>query len=498
MLVAVLVVLAFALVSVGISNLNFTTRLDTLEQGRALSESVIALACDSLRLDPTLGTVSNRGGLLEMKPRSGLGRARLTFDPLLAASLEIPCSTNNLSGSAAVPGWGRPVPAATVHLIGCSTVGGVTRNVEILLEQPAFPYAISSGGPLKASGNLLVGALRTGADPTEVDLDVDALQPADLLSNDGGTDSLTLGPNSIITGDVRSAGDVTIDPLGSRVGGEVKSHSAPVTLPQLDLAQYDPQGRSDLQQLSQSRLSSPVLVGWARRQGDLDVQDGLVLDQGVLFVDGDLTVNGGIHGVGAVFVTGDTVLKGGSRLTSDNQVALVGGGEVRLQAPGPPDSSYFQGMVYSGGDFRANQITVVGALVSRGSVRLNGVNLVQRPESTRMDLEPGALSELTLSEGQSVYRIPVRFDSPTYSVQNPITLELQSGLTRDQAVDRVLLVLGQIAPQAQVPRSDVEAGLDGLASAPPPSPQDTLQLDLSKFLPFEQRMHILMWKQQPE
>lgn len=494
MLVAVLVVLAFALVSVGVSNLNFTTRLDTLEHGRALSESVIALACDSLRLDPTFGTVANRGGVLDMKPRTGLGSARLTFDPILAVQLGIPCSTNNLEGSAAVPGWGRPVPAGTVHLIGCSTVGGVTRNVEILLEQPAFPYAIASGGTLESSGNLLVGALPEGSDPTVTDLEPDGLQPANLLSND----ALVLGPNSMITGDVRAVGDVTIDPLGSRVGGQVKVHSSPVTLPQLDLSSYDPQGRSDLQQLSQSQLSSPVLVGWARRQGDLDIQDGLVLDQGVLFVEGDLTLSGGVHGVGAVFVTGKATVRGGSRLASDNQVALVSGGDMRLQAAGPRDSSYFQGMVYAGGDFRANQVTMLGALVARGSVKLTGVDLVQQPESTRMELQPGALSQLSLSEGQSVYRIPVRFDSPTYSVQNPVTLELQSGLTRDQAVDRVLLVLGQIAPQASIPRLDVEAALDAVASAPPASAQDSLQLDLSKFLPFEQRMHILMWKQKPE
>ncbi len=85
MLVAVLVTLSFALAGVGVSNLSFTTRLESLEQGRALSESVVALASDHLRTDVTFGTPANRGGVLEMRPRIGPGRALLTFDPLLAA-----------------------------------------------------------------------------------------------------------------------------------------------------------------------------------------------------------------------------------------------------------------------------------------------------------------------------------------------------------------------------------------------------------------------------
>lgn len=500
MLTAVLLTLAFALAGVGVSNLSFTNRLDTLERGRALSESVIALASDSLRTNADFGTAANRGGLLEMLPRSGPGRALLTFDPALASQLKIPCSVNNLTGTAAVPGWGRPVPPASAHLVGCSTVGGVTRNVEVILQVPPFPYAISSGRSLKSSGNLLVGALPPGADVMTADLSEDGLQPANLLSNGSGPGSLALGPNSIITGDVRSAGEVSIDPLGSRIGGQVKHHSDPIDLPRLDLSDYDPvrQGRSNVRELTDSRLSNPALVGFVRRQGDLDVRDGLVLDNGVLYVDGNLDIKGGVHGVGAIFVTGDTTVKGGSNLASDNQVALLTGGAVKILGGGPKDSTFFQGMMYSEGDFHANSITIVGALVAQGDVKLTGSTLVLQPEAAKLEMSPSAMSELTLTDGIEIYRIPVRYDAPTFTVQNPITLVVQSGLTRDQAVDQVDLVLDQIAPSNKVQPADIQAAVDSLRSSPPSPSQDRVSVDLSKFMPLEQRIRIVLWRQKEE
>lgn len=496
MLVAVLVTLSFALAGVGVSNLSFTTRLESLEHGRALSESVVALATDQLRTDVTFGTIANRGGLLEMSPRTGPGRAILTFDPLLAAQLSIPCSTNNLAGDVAVSGAGRAVPPASAHLVGSATVGGVTRNVEILLQMPAFPYAVAAGGSLRSNGNLLVGSVPAGTDTTSLDLRLeDDLGPGNLLSNAPGSSSLVLGPNSRVTGDLRAGGEVLVDPRGSRVRGQVKQNLAPVSLPRLDVRDYDPvaQGRSQVRHLAMDELSDPALIGFVRRQGDLRIRDGLALDNGVLFVDGDLRIDGGVHGVGAIFVTGATVLHGGSSLASDNQVALVSGGDVRIV--GGPDS-HFQGMLYSDRDFRATHVMVVGSLIAQGSVVLNGVTLVQTPQATAIDLVPGGLSELALPGG---YRIPVRFDNPTFTVQNPLTLESQSGLTHEEAINRVMLVVEQVAGASTVPtREEVDTALRGLVQAPPPAPVDPLQLDLSRFLPFEQRMRITLWRQQQE
>ncbi len=494
MLVAVLVTLSFALAGVGVSNLSFTTRLESLEQGRALSESVVALASDHLRTDVTFGTPANRGGVLEMRPRIGPGRALLTFDPLLAARHSIPCSTNNLAGDVAVPGWGRSVPPASSHLIGCATVGGVTRNVEILMQMPAFPYAVAAGGSLRSNGDLLVGSVPAGTDPTTLDLRFEEeLGPGNLLSNAPGSSSLVLGPNSRVTGDLRAGGEVLVDPRGSRVGGQVKQNLAPVSLPRLDVRSYDPvaQGRSQVRHLAMDELSDPALIGFVRRQGDLRIRDGLALDNGVLFVDGDLRIDGGAHGVGAIFVTGDTVLHGGSSLASDNQVALVSGGDVRIVG-GP--NSHFQGMLYSDRDFRATRVMVLGSLVARGSVVLNGVTLIQAPQATALDLVPGQMSELALPGGT---RIPVRFDNPTFTVQNPLTLESQSGLTHEQAISRVMLLVEQVAGAAAVPtRDEVDAALRALAQAPPLAPIDPVQLDLSRFLPFEQRMKVTLWRQQ--
>jgi len=144
-----------------------------------------------------------------------------------------------------------------------------------------------------------------------------------------------------------------------------------------------------------------TLSGFSRYRGTdhdgrpLVVDGSLRLDGAVLYVDGGLVVKGGLEGKGALFVTGAAAVEKGARITSDNELALVAGGDVTLTGTGR-DRSAFQGLVYAGGDFRAEQITLLGSFVANkqgastdiGShMRLKNATLIQTSGAADMTVD---------------------------------------------------------------------------------------------------------------
>ena len=97
------------------------------------------------------------------------------------------------------------------------------------------------------------------------------------------------------------------------------------------MGEFDPlaQGKSNVRELGDAWVESPVLGGYVRREGDLTVRGDAHLDGAVLFVDGDLDIRGGLEGRGAIFVTGSTRIVGSANLRTDNAASpAVSAGEV--------------------------------------------------------------------------------------------------------------------------------------------------------------------------
>lgn len=121
-----------------------------------------------------------------------------------------------------------------------------------------------------------------------------------------------------------------------------------------------------------------------------------MLDDAVLYVNGDALIRGGIQGKGAIIVNGDLTLDGASSLQASTQLALVSQGDLRVSGNGR-NSSFFQGLIYTEGDFYAEDVTLVGAFAANrqnvsptepGSrVRLKDSRLVQYPEYATFDLD---------------------------------------------------------------------------------------------------------------
>lgn len=384
LVVSVVSTLAFTVAAASLAHLNYTTRVSNGEQAQNLADSTISLAIERLLTTADFGANRASDASLELKGDRGVGR--LSFNQTVARDWGIDYSTNNLEGSNPVLGVDvqRPIPKAATQLIATATVGGVSRTVETVLYVPPFPYAVACAGPFHSTGRLEVGAVNQLASIQSLtELDPARLLAAHLASNAVGEQAMVLGPESIIRGDVRSAGQIQMDNT-VEIDGEVRSGSDPVSIPKENVASYDPEllGKPNLQILTPGTVAAPTYQGFAKVTGDMTVDNGLRLDDGVLFVNGNLVVNGGLQGSGALFVTKNLTITGSSTLSTDNTVAIMAGGDVSMVGGGSY-SSAFQGLMYTEGNFTARQISLMGVFIQNNpnaTVEISDAKLIYAPE----------------------------------------------------------------------------------------------------------------------
>ena len=345
--------------------------------------------------EAALADVSER---LLREPEFGIGRmpdhsvevefeqsvARVTFHEQTASAQGIPLSTSNRFGIEPIEGWDSSVvPHHSVQVYAVGESGGVQVFLESVISVPEFPYVVASSGPVQSSGALTVGVVEAFEDI----LIPEALRPAALAAN--GKVNITGQAN--IIGSLESTSSIV---LGDSVNvrGEVRPLSEAVTLDDLDVASLRPTASVPL-----PGPDSPRIAGRYHHNGpELNITGGLELDDGVLYVNGDTHVSGGIQGKGAIVVNGDLTIEGSSSLAAETQIALVSQGDLTISGRGP-ESSFFQGLIYTEGDFLAQDVTLVGAFVANrkpvsstnpGSrMELHNTRVVSFPEYGTFDLE---------------------------------------------------------------------------------------------------------------
>jgi hypothetical protein len=200
--------------------------------------------------------------------------------------------------------------------------------------------------------------------------------------------SVELKKGARVTGNAVSRGGVLLEDEAV-VEGSILPYSGQIRLPRIDVVSLDPvsQGMPDVVPLP-AFVTSPRLTGFNRSNGDVTVNGDLELNDAMLYVDGDLRVSGGIEGHGVVVAKGSTSVDEGGSMTGTGAAALVSGGDVTLHGQGAEQSA-FSGLIYSGGNFKASNITLVGAFVgggTRSEVLLDSANLLHVPGYTRMEL----------------------------------------------------------------------------------------------------------------
>ena len=169
------------------------------------------------------------------------------------------------------------------------------------------------------------------------------------------------------------------------------------------MTSYDPEasGKPNLQKIPPGSNVSPVIEGFAKCTGDLNVSGGLKLDGGVLYVDGNLNVDGGIRGKGALFVTKGLKLYGSTQMETDNKVAVLAGGDVTIFGSGQ-ESSLFQGMLYNEGSFTAQHITLMGVFIQNkegAPVEISDSSLYYQAGQSKLDVSIKSTGPPDLSKG---------------------------------------------------------------------------------------------------
>lgn len=392
----VVVTLLLVLSSASVARLTMAARSRGEAQARYAAESALARAAAAFLEDRPRSDGATPADLVLEDPETG-SSARLTYRP----DAGLPYSVNNWDKDTSRTGWGGfTVPGRSLHLVAVGRSRGVERVLQTVLHIPPFPYVIASSGVVRSDGGLRVTGVADARDVTLKD-GVLTLAPeketsGHVASNGTGDPALLLGPDTEVTGDVRSAGKISLDPA-ALVRGEVRPEVDPIGIPGLDLRSYDPATRPGLQTLTEPTYPNGTytdrltLEGFVRRAGDLEVTSkGLLLKGAVLFVDGNLKVSGPVEGRGALIVTGRCQLIGGATLSTDNEAALLVGGDVEIRGAGR--QSTFAGLVYTEGNFTAEDITLVGAFVANhaggSAMQMTRVNLVSLPGVTEFSVAP--------------------------------------------------------------------------------------------------------------
>ncbi|MEW6283528.1 MAG: hypothetical protein AB1758_33265, partial [Candidatus Eremiobacterota bacterium] len=392
-------VLAFCFTT--LYNFTHTKRLENRMRAQEQADQVLEYAFDRLKQQPAFGKAGAPGSTLErtVSQAGAEVTGRVTFDPEAARQLRIPLSVNNLEGNASVLGVdGIAVPAHAAHVVAVGESGGVRSRVDYLVHMPRFPYVIAASGRVQSRGGLLVASTES-LSPGGQNFNAAELSPGHLLCNSPEARAVALsGAATRVTGDVRCAGGVQLLG-GARVEGELRQRATPEVLQRVDLESYDPAGRAGLVPL-QEVYGSRTLRGFGRRQGDLVCTGNLALENALLYVTGNLTVQGTITGKGVVVVLGQTRLEGGAFLSGSNLCAVLSRGNLTVSGNGQGrDRSFFRGLIYTEGDLTARDVTLVGALVGHGGpgsgMQLDNVNAVHDPAAVKVEIDYPVLNGAT-------------------------------------------------------------------------------------------------------
>lgn len=383
---AVFAVLTMTLVAMAVQHLFFSSLVQQQQAARNLAEAVLYQALIEVLRSPNQSYGARALASEQVTVAGGVygnqARGRVTFHPQTAHDQGLPLSINNFSGTGLRTGHGdRQVPANTLHLVARGECGSARKTLEMLYYIPPFPNALASEGPVRSLGGLLVAGVK---DPEKFPGNYDQVAPEDrspshVMSNFDGPAAVDLGPGANIQGNVGAVGGVKLDP-GVIVAGAVRQHMEPQPLPDLDLdAIFSSLNSQYGKDILPSTIPNDYQLSWnAQCDTDLHVRGSLQLNNGVLFVRGNLTVDQGVKGEGAIFVGGETLIRRGSDLLASDQVALVSRRKITLQGNGR-NSFYFQGLLYSEEEILANNMTVVGAVIARAALELNEVNLINAP-----------------------------------------------------------------------------------------------------------------------
>ncbi|MEW6284482.1 MAG: hypothetical protein AB1758_38060, partial [Candidatus Eremiobacterota bacterium] len=396
----VLGLMAITMASVFTTNLNFSQA--ALNGDMALHEAEAGLA----ELMQTMAQDEDYGLAGETVTRTntpGMRPSEAYHVVTFQSGGGFPHSVNNKAGTATTGYLGRPVPPGRVLVYSTGYCRGQYRTIEAVLEQPPFPYAVAVSGRLDSPTPLRVEGVASFTDFVNGNLN----KPGHLACNSNQGMSIASDPNNptTILGFARSTGPVSVA-SPSLVRGGLKPMSAPLTLPQVDVTQFDTQNQAGVVTPSQYTFTQDMTLQGVYYFGqNVAYQGKVTMMDSVVYVNGDLHLARGVEGVGALMTTGAITLDAGTPLDPNsppvvtqsgvsttlqgmNNVALLSRGPLTIN--GTDQSHLVQGLVYSETGVVASNITVVGNVVvnnptpGQGDTTLSNVRIVGNPAASQI------------------------------------------------------------------------------------------------------------------
>lgn len=347
----------------------------------------------------------------------------ITFD----SGSSFPHSTNNTDLAHNSGSLGRTVPDGKIHLVSTGYCKGQYRVVECLVERPPFPFGLAASGPIHSKDPLKVKGVYTLSDYQNGNEE----RPGHVLSNSAeGIKIEQVSPPvpTEISGFVKSVGPVDIEQPATVRGG-IRTGADLSTLPSIDIDAFRNQGQPGVVTIIDNNFSKEQNLdimyyhpGPALRYGSQ-----VNLKNGLIFCEGDLTIDGPVTGEGLIITKGKATFNSGTSLSGDNRMAVLSGGDMTIRG----NNNYFSGLVYCEGNLDASDITIVGNTIvnsaDNGAVDLKNVTVVANEETADMTITVTSSTQAKASSTGGNFPFPLQWNNGRmgvnpYSGQDPGTL----------------------------------------------------------------------------
>jgi hypothetical protein len=201
------------------------------------------------------------------------------------------------------------------------------RKVQVTVEREAGSYnALGSDGPIKMDGKVFINGISSILDPK--------LESGNVHTNYSGVENAIEGLGSLI---LSMSGQCSA-PNKSKIAVDIPDSQKKESSQNLQSIDKEsllgPIRRNE--NVTNSIPSSGLITQNTHMSGDVIINGLVDMAAGtILYVEGDLTINGGIQGSGTIVVDGKTTLRGTTELKTNNTEGLVlySGSDVTIAHP---------------------------------------------------------------------------------------------------------------------------------------------------------------------
>jgi len=406
MIVGVILVISLGMTSV--SMLQLTSAVNSVNQmkARMAAESEMNKALLAFIRNPEFG--KDGGSDLWADEYTGTS-GRVSF-----SQKDSFFSTYNLEGTSAVAGWNRrSVPPNSVHVISTGDCGGTRKCMEMIVKKELFPYALATTSRIETQNTPL---WVEGVKNTSSFLSGIKDRPGNIHSNHSASIAIEAPAKSYVNGTASAVGNIKIA-MPSDITGGIKPYSGAVEVPAITVDSFDPQNKKGVIKIGKGSYTGLKLNSLHRCDGDLEIQGNLEMKDAVLYTTGDIFVSGIVTGNGALMSKGKVTIAKTAALSATNQIAVIADKDVTV-AGDPGRESYFQGLIYTHGNFYGNNFTLLGNLIaqsaeeSKGKAVLKDMKIVYNEEATGITINTSVSTASDPPQGIAVSR---NFKGSVYS-----------------------------------------------------------------------------------